>query len=160
MKKWLIFLIIIVVAGLLQATILNVFRVFQVKPDILLVLVVFAGVILRPKQALLIAVCAGLMKDIFGMGEIGYSILFFPACSFAIIKIRRNIAIENEFIYTAFVFIFTILNNLAMKIAMSLTGSYIPLGQFLKVLFLESIYNSLAAFLLFLLGRKYFDTDI
>jgi len=160
MKKWLGFLLIIMVTGLLQATVLNVFGVFRVKPDILFVLALFACVVFRPKQAILLAGCAGLMKDIFGIGQIGYSILFFSSCSFAIIKISRNIAIENEFIYTAFVFVFTILNNLAIKIAMLLAGNNIPLGQFIKVLSLESVYNSIVAFFIFLLGRKYFDAGI
>ncbi|MDD5432210.1 MAG: rod shape-determining protein MreD [Candidatus Omnitrophica bacterium] len=142
MKK-LNFLFVILISGILQVTLLDGFKVFNVKPDLLLISVVFAGLFFELKWAFLFSIIAGLFKDIFGTTSIGINVLLFPTWSFLIAQLKRQVSFEDSFMRMALLFVVCFLQNLITGLALGFFGEFTPLGVFLKILFISSIYTAL-----------------
>jgi len=153
MKKW-VFLIIVVVLGLLQATLLNRFRFFGAIPDILLVTVIFATLILKPRIAFAGSILAGITKDLFTSSPLPLNTILFIAWYFIIIKLTKEISIENDLIRLALVFIICFLHHLITGVSLIYLGSFIPLGIFLRNLFLTSIYTTVVSLLILKLVKR------
>jgi len=62
-----LYLITIIIA-IIQLTIVNVISIGNIKPDLLLILVVFVALKRGPWVAAAIGILAGFMKDVFGLG--------------------------------------------------------------------------------------------
>ena len=146
----LIFLAVIFLIGLLQATILDSFKFFWVKPDLLLVSAVIASLYFNLRWAMAAACLAGLLKDITGVGAFGIYTLLFPLWSFLIIRLSKQISLEHDFMPPAVVFVTVILSSIIVRAAFLLLGApVISLGIFLRVTLIESLYTALAFPLLF-----------
>lgn len=68
MNRNIIFVLILIIGLILQVTILSVFTPYDIKPDIILVLVIVISILDGPKTGLLIGIIGGLLQDIF-LGE-------------------------------------------------------------------------------------------
>lgn len=75
--------ILVILIALFQMTVLNVFRVANIKPDLLLIFVVFVGLYKGPLKAATVGVLAGFMKDIFSIGTFSNALIF-PICGIAV----------------------------------------------------------------------------
>ena len=149
MKKWLFSLIIFVIL-LFQLTILDYFKIFGVKPDLLLASIVIASLFFESKWVIVLAVFAGILKDIFGINTLGINVLLFPLWGFIVIELSKRLSIENNFIYLGFIFIITILNSMMLRLISMFMGSLVVSWVvFLRIAFLESLYTSLISPLLF-----------
>lgn len=148
MKK-LIFLSAIIAACLLEATVLNYFRVFNVKPNILLAASIIASLIFSANFALMFSIISGFLKDIFCSGQFGFNSLLFALWSFLVIRLSKKITLENNFIRLALILIAVILNSIATKFVFSYSGKIVPLGIFLRITFLESIYTLFISYFVF-----------
>jgi len=149
MKKWLFSLIIFVIL-LFQLTILDYFKIFGVKPDLLLASIVIASLFFESKWVIVLAVFAGILKDIFGINTLGINVLLFPLWGFIVIELSKRLSIENNFIYLGFIFIITILNSMMLRLISMFMGSIVVSWVvFLRIAFLESLYTSLISPLLF-----------
>lgn len=153
MKKW-IFLLIVIFLGVLQVTLLNYFRFFGVGPDILLVVVVFGALILEPRVALTGIILAGIIKDLFTSLPLPLNTILFVAWYFIIIKLTKEISIENNLIRLALIFIVVFLHHLISGASLIYLGNFIPLGIFLRNLFLASIYTTAVSLLILKLIKK------
>lgn len=153
MKKGAALLIIIILA-ILQVTVFNYFRVFSVKPDLLLIIVVLAGLSFGLREALFFSILAGILKDIFSINAFGINTLLFPLWSFLTIKLSREVSLENNFIRAVLVFIMVVLNDIAARLINLTLGNFIPMGIFLRVTFLESLYTALVSLLVFRFMRS------
>jgi len=151
----LIFLAIVLIIGLLQATVLDVFKFFWVKPDLLLASVVIASLLFELRWALVAACFAGLLKDITGIHNPGIYILLFPLWSFLVIRLSRQITLENDFIPPVIVFVVVISDSIiARVVVLSLGDPVASLGIFLRVTFIESVYTALVFILLFRIIKR------
>ena len=139
------FLLVVLLAAVLQGTVLNAFRFFWVRPDILLALTVIASLTLRPRLALLSALLAGFLKDSLGVYLFGINTLFFPLWSLVIIRLKKEISVEsNQLIPLAILVIICILNNLVIRlIFFSFGGLTLPAGIFLRTVIIEASYTGL-----------------
>jgi len=153
MKNWIFFLIIIVL-GMLQVTILNYFKIFGVGPDLLLISVVIASLFFEFKWAFVLSVFAGLFKDIFGANIFGINTLLFPLWSFLIVRLNKEITIDYNFIRIALVFIVSLLHNTITGLILIYSGNLIPLGLFLRIVSLQSIYTALVLPLILWIGQR------
>lgn len=143
MKK-ISYFVILSVFGVLQATILNSFRIFGVKPDLLLISVVIISFSSELRWALIFSIYAGILKDILGAHAFGINTLIFPFWAFLIIKLSRKISIDNNFIPTLFILVIGIADSIIFKLIFSsLQNLIIPLGIFSRLMCLESIYTAL-----------------
>lgn len=148
MRKW-HFLLIILGLGLLQAGFPYSFRLFNIKPDLILISVVVAGIHLEFRTALGVAVFAGVLKDALGVSAVGINTVLFPAWCFIVRRLSREISLGDDYLHPVFVFIAVILNDAAARMAFMFLGSFLSWGIFLRVIFLESLYTVLATYLIF-----------
>lgn len=154
MKK-IIYLFIIFVAGILQATLLDSFKVFGVKPDLLLISVIFAGLVFQLKWALVFGIVAGIFKDSLGANPFGINTILFPLWIFLVIKISRKIPLDNNLIRTALVSIIVVFGNLIARIIFFALGNPVsPLRIFLRVTFLELLYAAVILMAVFKVIRS------
>lgn len=142
MKKFLFFLAI-VVSGLLQVTILNYFKIFNIKPDLLLICVVIASLTFELKWALIFSLSAGLLKDVFAMYSFGINSALFLLWSFCIARLNREISLESNVFRMCLVFIITFLHTVISGIIYTYSGRFVPLGIILRIIILQSVYTAL-----------------
>lgn len=144
-----VFLLIIFIASIFQVTLLNSFRIFNVKPDLLLIGAVITGLYFDLSWALVLAAFCGILKDIFAINTFGINILLFPLWSIFIVKLVKKMRLDNNFVCTALVFIVSIFNSIVTRLIFLWLGRFIPLGIFLRITFLEALYTALVSLLVF-----------
>ena len=136
-------LVITLILGLLQLTLLQYFRVFGVKPDLLLAIVVIASLSLRIRWAILFGALVGLFKDIFGLNSFGLNILLFSCWSFLMAKISRKVSIEDGLSAALLAFVIALLQNIMSGLVIIYSGESVPIGIFLRIVLLGSLYTAL-----------------
>lgn len=149
MKK-IIYLFIIFVAGILQATLLDSFKVFGVKPDLLLISAIFSSFIFRLKWALVFGIVAGIFKDSLGANTFGINTVLFPLWIFLIIKISRKIPLDNNPVRIALVFIIVIFGNIITRVIFFASGKTLTsFAIFLRGTVLELLYTTVILLVVF-----------
>lgn len=149
MRKW-IFFFIIVLLGIVQLTVLDYFKIFNIKPDLLLICVVIASLIFELKPAMVLSVFAGIFKDAFGVvSTLPINTLLFALWSFLIVRLSKNISLDNNLMRLFLVFIVTILHNTITGLIFIYSGKLVPLGIFLRIVSIEAIYTALILPLVF-----------
>ncbi len=143
MRNWL-FLLIVLILGILQVTVMDYFKIFGTGPDLLLIAVVIAGLIFDFRLALFCGLLAGVFKDSFGLNTFGINTLIFALWSFLIAQVSRRLSINTNFRRMALIFIVALIHNLLNGLSLAFSGKSIPLGIFLRILFISSIYTALA----------------
>lgn len=139
----LIFLLSIFIISILQVTVLDAFRLFNVKPDLFLIIVVLSSLYFNfeLKWALFLAVFSGILKDALSLNSPGLNILLFPLWSFLLVKLSRKISLDNDFILMPLLFMLIVFNDVIIRLVYFSQGQFIPRGIFLRTLFLESFYT-------------------
>ena len=144
------FLLTIVILALLQVTILNYFKIFGVKPDLLLIGAVVAGLFSSDlKGVLFLSVFCGILKDALSTNAFGINTLLFPLWGFLALRLSKKISIDNNLIRAALIFIISVFNFVTARLIFLFFGSTIPMGIFLRIVFLESLYTALVSPLVF-----------
>ncbi len=146
--KNLIFLLIIIISGFFQATILNYIGLFGVKPDILLCCVILAGVFFNRKWAFVFSLSAGLMKDIFSLETFGLNLFLFFGWNYLIVTLSKRVSIDDNLVLSVFGFVVVFLNDIIIRFIYLSSGRDIPLGVFFRITLIESVYTALVLFLL------------
>ncbi len=146
--KNLFFLLIVIISGFFQATILNYIKVFGVKPDLLLCCVVLAGVFFKRNWAFAFSLFAGMIKDIFGRETFGLNVILFFLWNYFIIELSKKISIDDSPVLGVIMFIVVFCNDIASRFIFLFLGRHIFLGIFLKITLVESVYTVLALLLL------------
>ena len=135
---------------MLQVTFLDSFKLFWVKPDLLLILTVVAALFLDLKWALVFAALSGMLKDIIAINPFGFNTLIFSLWGYLVSELSRKISIENDALCAALVFLVTLLNAATnYSLGVFLGSSDISMPIFLRVAFLESIYTTAISPLVF-----------
>lgn len=146
--KNLIFLLVIIISGLFQVTILNCIKVFGVKPDLLLCCAVLAGVFFKRSWAFAFSLFAGTIKDIFGQETFGLNVMLFFLWNYLVVELSKKISIEDSPVLGVVMFIVVFCNDIASRFIFLFLGRHIFFGIFLKVTLVESVYTALALLLL------------
>lgn len=140
--KKLYFVLIIIILGILQVTILDYFRIFTVRPDLLLISMVLLSLAFEFRWAFALSVFAGFFKDAFGVSYFGINTLLFGLWSFLILRLSKEITIDNNITRVVLVFIVTLIHNILTRIIFIYLGNAIPLGIFLRIVAIGSIYTA------------------
>jgi rod shape-determining protein MreD len=148
MRKWPLLLITLVFA-LLQAGFPDSLRLFNIKPDLILISVVIASMYLDFRAALGISVFGGILKDAFSISTLGINTALFPIWCFTIRKLSKEVSLDDDYLHPVFVFVAVILNDVAARMVSMFLGSFLSWGIFLRVTFLESLYTALITYLIF-----------
>ncbi len=146
-NPFIIFLLFVV--ALLQVSILQYFKIFGAKPDLLLIAVFWFTLSCPSKQAVILSACAGLLEDIFAPYSFGIYSLLFALFSLSIIRLGKEISIDNNLVRFIVFYIISFCNTAVIRFLFFLLGNNVPLNIFLRVAFLGSLYNALIALLLF-----------
>ena len=136
-------LALIIILGIFQVTILDYFRFFGVKPDLLLVAVFISGLFLAFKSALGVSLFAGIFKDAFSLNIIGLNTVFFPIWVILIMRVTRKVSIEDNFSRSLFLFVIALSNNLLSGLTLVYFKGFVPLGIFLRITLVASVYTAL-----------------
>ncbi|MDD5596089.1 MAG: rod shape-determining protein MreD [Candidatus Omnitrophica bacterium] len=152
MKKRIFFLVIIIFA-LFQATILDFFKIWNVKPDLLLACAVFSGLFFELKYALLFGLWSGFLKDALSLNTLALNIFYFPALAFLTNRLAKKIPIETIPIRMVLIFVSVVLVSLLNKFFQSSGENYITWGIYFRVTLLESLYTALVSSLIFKIMR-------
>jgi len=142
MRKWLFFLIIFI-SGWLQVSLIHNFKLFGIVPDLLLMCVVFASLNMEKKWAFIYSAFSGVLKDSFGQSAFGLNTLFFVIWCFLIIKVTKEMQIDDTLLRMALVFVVSFLHNFVTGIIFFYSGRSFSFGIFSKILFIGSIYTAL-----------------
>jgi len=150
MKKW-VSLFIILAAALIQATLLDHFKIFGAKPDLLLIiLVTLTGIFLFEWRWLItLAFISGIFKDIFSANVFGVNTLLFCCWTILIVRISKRISIDDNLRRAVLIFVIALLQGIATGIIAVLWGTPIAWGIFLRVTFIGAFYTLLIAPLVF-----------
>jgi rod shape-determining protein MreD len=143
----------IILLGFLQVSILDTFRVWNVKPDLLLIGMAVSGVYLSGGWALSLGILAGLWKDVFSTGPFGVNTLLFSLWSLALIKLARKISIDNYIIFAGTIAVIVALDAILLRLVFLYFGKVVSLGIFLRILVLETIYTAAVSAPLFKLAE-------
>ena len=140
--KRLLFAGIILLLGVLQVTLIDSFKIFNVKPDLLLIIAIIASFFFDFKEALVLSVFAGVLKDILGTDVFGMHTLLFPLWIFLIERLNRQVPIDQDLIRLILIFVITFLHHMLRGLILVWLGQQIRSGIFLRILFVESIYTT------------------
>ncbi len=155
MKKWLFFFFILA-ALFIEVAFLGGFRIFNAKPNLLLILVVIASLCFEFKWAFLFAVVIGMLKDVFCADIFCINTLMFALWSLLVARLSREITIDNEIVSIILIFFVVFLNDIALKAAFAYSGRHIPFGIFLRVAIFDSLFTMLVAFPVFRIIKPQF----
>lgn len=136
-------LITTLILGVFQLVFLEYFRIFGVKPDLLLAIVVIAGLFLETRWAVVFGASVGVFKDIFSLGPFGLQVILFSLWGFLVVKISRKISIEDNIAVIPLILIITLLQNIFMGLALIYSGSPAPVGIFFRIVIIGSLYTAL-----------------
>jgi len=134
--KRLYFFPIIFACALLQVTLMDHFKVFNIKPDLILISMVMVNLLLSRPWAFTLSVFAGMLKDIFSAGSFGTNTIIFALLSFLIIKISRKISLENTYLRASLMFAVAIVSDIAIR-------PQVPALIFLRIACLEAAYAAI-----------------
>lgn len=154
MKKWLLLLAGVIALAVLQLSWPRPLVFFHARPDLLLAFVIAAVFYLDLKNALVLAIICGLLKDSFLPGSFGVNTLLFSAWCYLTWLLGRQISTEHEVMRFAVVLIAAFLNNLVVGAQSVNLGNHIPAIIFLRNLVIPPLYTAALSSPVFKLVRK------
>lgn len=155
MKSFVFIIVIIILVAIFQVTILDIVKIFNNKPDLLLICVALAALFLKPRQALIASAVAGILKDFFYTASFGINTILFVLWSLSIMGLSKKITLDYDPVRIGLIFIISFLNNVITGLIIFYLGNFIPLGIFLRNVIIGSIYTT-AVFVLPLRIRERF----
>jgi rod shape-determining protein MreD len=136
-------IILTVILAFLQITILDYFKVFGVKPDLILIAVFIAVLFLDLKSALGVGLLAGVFKDVFTSNVLGFSAALFPIWVLLIANLIKRVSIEDNISRIFLLFVVALLNNVISGLVLIYSIGFLSFGIFLRITFLASAYTAL-----------------
>ncbi|MFA5115115.1 MAG: rod shape-determining protein MreD [Candidatus Omnitrophota bacterium] len=149
MKRW--FSISVVFAAvLLQVMLIDRFKIFGAKPDLILIaLVIMAGLYLFQLPWLLVlAFISGALKDIFSGNAFGVNTVLFCCFAVLIVRVSRRISIEGKLRRAALILAIALLDAVGVRVFSVFLGSSASWGIFLRISLLSSLYTALLSLLI------------
>lgn len=153
MKKfWLAigFMITFLIIYLLQSNFFSWFTIAGIKPNLIIIFVLFIGLFTNRMYGLTFGVIFGLLLDIFISKKIGVSAIMLGAIGLLGGVLDKNFSKDSKITIIGMVMISTFLYEFATYIINSMIFSYIwePKGFLVKVV-VEIIYNGILTIILY-----------
>ncbi|MBA7585768.1 rod shape-determining protein MreD [Candidatus Atribacteria bacterium 1244-E10-H5-B2] len=149
---------IIVVALLIQLTIINSITILGLKPDLIMVVVVVFSLLKGEKEGTISGFASGLLQDIFSIGLLGMNALAKTAIGFTCGMLKEKIFHEHIlFIIPVITFIASFMQSILIFLLLRAFGIEYNLAWSLKQVALpEALYSSLLSPFIFLAINKLF----
>ena len=141
--KNIIILSVILLCAIIQVTFIEPFRIFGVKPDLLLICVCITGLMCEWRLALFFGFYAGALKDLLGTDPFGFNILLYVCWSYFIAKVARKISLEDTYALMAVSCVVFFIDGIAKRIILSSYGKYVSFGISFRIIVLSCLYSTL-----------------
>lgn len=149
----LIWLILICAAVLLQTTVFSWLKLWGVKPDLVLIVVLYAAFWKGSRRGAIVGFAGGIVEDIASGGLIGANAFAKLVAGFLFGISRRKFYVESFKIQVITAFLGTFLSQLIFFLLVQVCGEERPLSS-LKMLLPLACYNAMLAPLIFRCMRK------
>jgi len=154
MKNWLLILSTLIGLATLQLSWPAPLKIFNANPDFLLIFSVSLVFYFNFKIALVSGILAGLLKDAFLPSALAINTASFAVWSYFTFRLSSQISTENDYVRLVIILIIALLNNAVAGIQILSSGSFIPVGIFLRNLIIPSVYTMALSPLVFKLTKK------
>ena len=159
-----VFLLVVIGMFLVQTTLLEVFSLGGVTPDLALIFAVYCGVHFQRNGGIGAGVIIGFVQDCLSGGLLGINTLSKGLVGLFFSVLKDKIVVEGFIPISFFLFIASLLDVMIyFVISTSLTAAQAKEGILLLRMFAFGIYNSAAGLLLFYLldkGRQWINHKI
>lgn len=143
MKKIFKYLLIIL-AIIMQATLFRYIAILDVKPDIVIILVISFALLNGINEGIILSLFGGLLEDIMFNNAIGIVTLSLLLVGYLSGLLGKNVFKENTFVNFVFVFLGTIVYNLIMIFSMVLMKYDLNvIGILINKSIIQAVYNSI-----------------
>jgi len=152
--------VIIVVALLIQLTLINSIAILGLKPDLIMVVVVVFSLLKGEKEGTISGFASGFLQDIFSSGLLGINALAKTVIGFTCGILKEKIFHEHIlFLIPVITFIASFIQNILIFLLLNAFGIEYNLVWSLKQVALpEALYSSLLSPFIFLAINKLFQT--
>jgi len=149
---------IIVVALLIQLTLINSITIFGLKPDLIMIVVVVFSLMRGEKEGTISGFASGLLQDIFSIGLLGINALVKTVIGFTCGILKEKIFHEHIlFLIPVITFIASLIQSILIFLLLRAFGIEYSLAWSLKQVALpEALYSSLLSPFIFLAINKLF----
>ncbi len=159
-----VFLLVVIGLFSVQTTLLDIFSLGGVTPDLALIFVVYCGVHFQRNGGIGAGVIIGLVQDCLSGGLLGINTLSKGLAGLFFSVLKDKIVVEGFIPISFFIFTASLLDGMIyFVISTSLTAAQAKEGILLIRMFAFGIYNSVAGLLLFYLldkGRQWINHKI
>lgn len=145
-------ILVLLIIALLQSTLFNSFRILNVKPDAILATLIIFVPFFSLRWSVIFAFLGGIFRDIFSILPFGFNVIICILWVILAKQISRRLSLENIFTRGAMLCLIILLNNFAIWFFLFVLDRPIVIGNFLKIISLESISTlvlSLPMYILF-----------
>jgi rod shape-determining protein MreD len=150
--------ICIFILVLIQSTILDFIKIFNVKPNLLIIFTISVALLTNNVEGAVIGFFTGLSQDIVSGKVLGFYSLLGLYLGFIIGSVNKRLYRENVMIIIFFTFVSTVVYELIVCCINFFTNGQIQLLYSLKVLILpEAIYNSIVSIFIYIFIIKMYD---
>lgn len=148
MGRW-NYLFIIVLLGLIQVALVDAVKFATVRPDLIIIGVVVASLSFELPYVLILCLSAGILKDIFSPYTFGINVFILPLLGFLIVRLSKDLSWDNSWVRAMLISAVSLSYHLIVRSVLFFWGHFIPVGIFLRIALLESLYTALISVLVF-----------
>jgi len=153
--QYLIVAAVILASAVLQSTLLNHLTIVGVKPDLILLVVVFLGLFKGSTVGAMVGFCGGLIYDLTSSSLLGLNALSLTLVGFLVGLIQGKVYGENIVFQVALVFAATLMSNILFFLLSAIFYLASPLGHGLgRIILPAAIYNICLVIPIFWVMRK------
>jgi rod shape-determining protein MreD len=147
--KGVIRILLVLIAVWLQVSFFGAFRIFDVLPNVMLVLIIYAGLICRVSDAVLMALVGGILLDLSSGVDFGLRMGFYILLGLLIAVLKQaGTDFENTAMVLAVTLAGTVLYDVAALSGLILHSAPIPWGIVMTRIGVEIAVNAVLALLL------------
>ncbi|WP_231702781.1 rod shape-determining protein MreD [Desulfocucumis palustris] len=145
-----VLLIFSFVALLLQSSTFNSFQIWGIKPDLVLLIIVFNAFLRGHREGAFAGFCVGLLQDIITGSYIGLNALTYMAVGYLVGMTQSKLYKDSSLIMMFLMLAASLVEQFLKYLLMSYTGVLIsPLVALIRVMIPTAIYTALLVPLLY-----------
>ncbi len=154
-RKQLYAFLILSLISILQVTLFNYFRIFNVKPDLILSVLISYTFFLDFTWTVSFAFLGGVFRDLMEGLPFGYNTVLCIVWVVLSSRVSRRLSVEHVLVRNIIVCSIILMNNIVMRFILISLGNVIELGVFFRVVILECIFTLILFFSLYKLLKRF-----
>lgn len=139
----------------LQANFFNWFTIAGIKPNIFIIFALILGLFLDKAYTPILCISVGLIFDFFCSDIIGMNSIMLGIAAIIGGILNKNFSTESKLTIMLMVIGTTLICEIIAYILKIIMGAELDIIQFLKIIFIEGIYNVILTIILYPLVQKF-----